>query len=202
MRKKPDLKQWIDEKKNDNKCLNKQFTMDEQFEESCKYFSNMLALKKYEFEPYTLEYFKKYIKIVRKKVLILLDIIEKIGNKEVSAIGNIMEDLDIVLDKKGNILKEDIERLIKPTIANINILNDKLNKANDLSTYLTFKISRQSIYRNDFSENELYPLPSLQDKHYLGFNREEYVPLSKGHQKQLDYLQTKSRRKLAKLLMK
>ena len=121
----PKLKQWLDERDNKKECLNKQLTMDEQFEENNQYFSNMFALNKYKFDPYTLEYFNKYISIVRKKILILLDIIEKIGNKNTSSIKDIILDLDIELDAKGNILKEDIDRLIKPTVVNIHILQEK-----------------------------------------------------------------------------
>lgn len=198
----PKLKQWLDERDNKKEYLNKQLTMDEQFEENNQYFSNMFALNKYKFEPYTLEYFNKYISIVRKKILILLDIIEKIGNKNTSSIADIILDLDIVLDVNGNILIEDIDRLIKPTVVNIHILQEQLSKANDLSTYLTFKMSKLSVYRNGFSESELYPSTSLQDKGSFSFHPDEYVSLSIRQQEYCNQLLVKSRRKCTKLIFK
>ncbi len=48
-----------------------------------------------------------------------------------------LESIDIELDEFGNIKKEDIIRLLTPTIYNINEFKKKIKDANDLSTYLT-----------------------------------------------------------------
>ncbi len=154
-----------------------------------------LKAQQYCFEPYTLEYFKRYTNIIRNKVLLLLNIIEKIGNRDSQSIQDLMKELDIQLDENGNILKDDIIRLITPTIYNINELNKKVNKANKLSTYLTFKISKDSLYRDDWSEGEIYPTESLQTKgSYYGYI-EGNVPFTDNQIAELKGEQAKSMKK-------
>ena len=120
---------------------------------SSQYIYDILSAKRYQFEPYSLEYFKRYSDIVRNKALLLLNIIEKIGNNDGTSIQDLLSEFDIQLAENGDILKEDIIRLIIPTVYNINALNEKVTKANDLSTYLTFKLSKDYLYRKDLSEN-------------------------------------------------
>lgn len=121
-----------------------------------------LSARRYCFEPYTLEYFNKYSAIIRNKALLLLSIIEKIGNKEHTTILDLLSEFDIQLDQNGNISKEDIIRLITPTIHNINELNEMVHTANDLSTYLTFSISKHSLYKDGINEVDIYPTNSIQ----------------------------------------
>lgn len=150
----------------------------EEIEESSQAFVDDIAMHRYHFEPYTLKYFNKYIEILKNKLLTLLDIIEKIGNRNVSSIQDIMNELDIILDENGNISKEDIIRLITPTIYNFEKLNKKVEEANELSTYLTFKMSKHSLMRDGWNVGEVYPQKSLQDHSLYGFNGNENVPLS------------------------
>ena len=102
--------------------------------------------------------------LIRKKALLLLNIIEKIGNRDCRSIQNLLLDLDIKLDEKGNILKEDIIRLITPTVYNINELKEKVTQANNLSTYLFFKRSKEYLYKAGCSEEEIYPTEAIQIK--------------------------------------
>lgn len=127
-------------------------------ENSSQEFADDISAARYCFKPYTLEYFNRYISIVRNKVNILLSLIEKIGNKDIQPIQELLTKLDIVLDENGNILKSDIIRLITPTVYNINNLDEKITRANDLSTYLTFKMSKHY----GFSEGGAYPNQSIQ----------------------------------------
>lgn len=175
---------------------------DETFENYEKNFSDYWSKRRYDFEPYTLKYFEKYTNIIRNKTLVLLNIIEKIGNRDSISIQDFIIDLDIQLDKNGNISKEDIVRLITPTIYNINLLNEKIDQANDLSTYLTFKISEYSLFREGFSENEIYPNQSLQVKNlcydYLPGN----VTLSNNQRNELRKQQQRSMKEIATLMFK
>ena len=119
---------------------------------------------KYNYEPYTLKYFKTYTDILREKVASLLYVIENLDKKEIDLIKETLIDLDINLDENNNISKSDIVRLLKPTIFNINTLKANVRKANDVKTYLDFSISLDSIYRDGFTEPEIYPNKSLQIK--------------------------------------
>ena len=124
-------------------------------------FSNIIRSNRYQFIQCKLECFNKYTTIVRNKALQLLNIIEQIGNRQSITIKDTLLELDIQLDENGNIKREDIIRLIKPTIHNIKELVKKTNKANDPSTYLTFKMSNYFLYRDGCFEEDLYPDMSI-----------------------------------------
>lgn len=174
---------------------------DEEIKESSQHFGDELTAARYGFDPYTLDYFHKYSNIVRNKAKKILDIIEKIVNKDYSTIVDLLIQLDIKLDENGNITKEDIIRLIPPFIHNYNSLVEKVNNANNLETYLTFKLSKHSVYRNGCSEGELYPTSSIQTKSlyydYLPGN----ISLSTNQKETLEKEQRKSMKKLAKTLL-
>ncbi len=167
---------------------------------SSQYIYDILSAKRYQFEPYSLEYFKRYSDIVRNKALLLLNIIEKIGNNDGTSIQDLLSEFDIQLAENGDILKEDIIRLIIPTVYNINALNEKVTKANDLSTYLTFKLSKDYLYRKDLSENAIYPMKALQIKNLSYDSIRGNVPLSKSQKVELEKLQQKSKKTLEKKL--
>ncbi len=150
----------------------------EDIEARTKEFCDELSARRYYSEPYSLEYFITHSNIVRNKILLLLSVIEKIGNKDTKSIQDLLTDLDIQLDANGNILEEDIIRLIAPTIYNIGKLNEKVAKANDLSTYLTFKMSKDDLYKDGWLEGEIYPSTSLQMKDLYYCHMKDYVPLS------------------------
>ena len=176
---------WTDE---DNKAYTQEFV-------------DGLNAQRYYFEPYTLEYFKRYSNIVRKKALLLLSIIEKIGIRDGMSIQDLMAELDIQLDENGKVLREDIIRLITPTVYNITELNDKVTKANDLSTYLTFKMSKHSLYREGLSESEIYPSESLQIKNLYYDYIKGNVPLSNNQKMEMREQESKNRKEIVKLLL-
>ena len=164
-------------------------------EDNAREFADDLAAERYCFVPYTLEYFNRYTDIVRNKINTLLNIISGLSNKEIEPIKEQIYELDINICEDGKISKDDIIRLIIPIIANINILDEKVEKANDLSTYLTFKMSKESLYRDGFSESEIYPMKSLQTQSRFNDCREENVKLSK-NQKKLLYKKEKENMKI------
>lgn len=156
---------------------------------------------RYYFEPYTLEYFNKYSNIVRNKVLLLLNVVEKIGNRDTMSIQDLITELDIQLDESGNISRDDIIRLIIPTVYNIGVLNEKVSKANDLSTYFTFKMSKHSLYKDGCTEEEIYPSSSLQIKNLYYDHIRGNVPLSSTQRTELEQEQRRSMKKIAKILI-
>lgn len=174
---------------------------EEEIEESTQHFGDKLTAARYGFDTYTLNYFNKYSGIVRNKAKKILDIIEKIANKDRSTIADLIIELDIQLDENGNILKEDIIRLIPPFVHNYNSLIEKVNIANNLETYLTFKLSKHSVYRNGCSEGELYPVASIQTKSlyydYLPGN----ISLSSNQKKVLREKEREAQKKFVKTLL-
>lgn len=174
---------------------------EQDIEDSSQEFIDDISVGRYCFEPYTLEYFNRYTAIVRNKANLLLNLIEKIGNKDGQTIQEVLTDLDIILDENGNILKSDIIRLITPTVYNINELNEKLSKANDLSTYLTFKMSKHSLYRYGLSEGEVYPSQSIQIKDLYYDYIQGNVRLSENQKTILREEQSRSSKKFVKMLL-
>ena len=170
---------------------------DEEIEESLQRFGDELTAARYGFDSFTLDYFHKYLNIVRNKAKKILDIIEKIVNKD-SSIIELLVELDIKLDENGNISKEDIIRLIPPFIHNYNELFEKINTANNLETYLTFKLSKHSLYRDGRSEGELYPTSSIQVKDLYRDYLPGNISLSTNQKNQL----REERRKSMKILVK
>lgn len=160
-----------------------------------------MSAGRYYFEPYTLKYFHIYSTIVRKKANTLLDIIEKIGNRESISINDLLLELDVNLDSNGNISKDDIIRLITPTVYNINELLEKITKANDLSTYLTFKMSKNTLYRDGWSESEVYPTESLQIKNLCYDHIKGNVPLSNNQRVELEEQQRIGMKKISKMML-
>ena len=95
-----------------------------------------LSAKNYPYNPNTLEYLKNYIAIIQYKVLSLFDIIEKLSLKKLSLINKKLISLDIKLNESKDINKEDIMRLIIPTVYNYQLYQEKISQINDLNTYL------------------------------------------------------------------
>lgn len=148
-------------------------------------FDDSLCAGRYSFSPYTLKYFNKYSSIVRNKAIVLLNMIEQLGKKDYEPIQSLMIELDIVLNQNGEISKEDIIRLLTPTIYNIALLKHKVEEANNLSTYLTFKMSKHSLLREGISEGEIYPSKALQIKSLFYSHIEGNVPLSNKQEQEL-----------------
>ena len=69
-------------------------------------------------------------------------------------------------------------RLIEPALYNINDLNNKVTEANDLSTYLNFKLSKHSLLRDGITEGKIYPTSSIQVNDLVYGYKKGNVPLS------------------------
>ena len=173
----------------------------EDIEESSRAFVDKLDAIRYSFEPYTLEYFNRYTDIVRNKAIIILNIIEKIANKDCDSIVDLMMKIYIQLNENGDITKEDIVRLISPFVYNFNMLNEKVNSANNLSTYLDFKISKHSVYKNGWSEGELYPTTTIQVNSLYYDRLPGNIALSDNQRKNLQEEESKSRKRFVKDLL-
>ena len=194
-REEPELKKRIDNRKKLQTSGEILFNEEqiEHIRNSKEEFTDNISASRYAFTPYSLEYFKKYVSIVKKKTLSLLNIIETISNKKSTSISDQLKDLDINLDNDGDILKEDIIRLILPTVFNLNELEEKVTNGNDVTTYLNFKISRELIYKSGISN--LYPSTSIQVKNIDGNYSQGNVPLSED---QKDILKGNMRKSMQK----
>ena len=145
-------------------------------------FVNELIAYKYKFEPYTLEYFKKYVSILKIKcsrLLKILDYLKKIKLMEISKDEwEVLVYLDIHVNEEGNVYYEDINRLSEAMVYNIIDLYEKVKKGNDPSTYLNFKISKEKLNRNAVFESEIYPRKEIQLKDTIMGSSKEFIALT------------------------
>lgn len=159
---------------------------EEDIQNASQQFVDDLAAVKYQYDPYTLEYFKKYIDILKEKSLSLFEIVNKIQNialgkindeDEINKIIRLLSEYDIKILENGNIYYRDLIRLLTPLVENVLELKEKVECANSLETYLSFKISKHSLYKDGFTEDDIYPKRALQVKAYE-FDTKGYIRLS------------------------
>ena len=159
---------------------------EEDIQNASQQFVDDLAAIKYQYDPYTLEYFKKYIDILKEKSLSLFEIVNKIQDialgkindeDEINKIISLLSEYDIKILENGNIYYQDLIRLLTPLVENVIELKEKVESANSLETYLSFKISKHSLYKDGFTEEDIYPKRSLQVKAYE-FDTKGYIRLS------------------------
>ncbi len=115
----------------------------------------------YQYEPYTLRYYKNYTRICKSKALLLLSIIENISNNNMTSIKPLLNDLDIVIID-GKITKDDIIRIVDAFIYNLYFLETKVEIANDLRIYSYFKISKELLFEKGIDKSKIYPTVLLQ----------------------------------------
>ena len=75
-----------------------------------------------------------------------------------------------------------------------------MSEANDLSTYLNFKMSKDSLYKDGLSEGEIYPSTSLQIKSSFYGHVKGNVPLSSTQRDELKQERGKSMKKILEML--
>ena len=146
-------------------------------------FVNELVTYKYKFEPYTLEYFKKYVAILRIKCLSLLKLLEYLDKRKSIEISKdewqFVLDFDIHINEEGNVYWEDINRLSEEIAYNIMNLYEQVKKGNDLSTYLNFKASKEKLYKDGIFESEIYSRKDIQLKDTIMESSKELLHLQK-----------------------
>lgn len=151
-------------------------------EEKAQDFLNELVAYKYRFEPYTLEYFKKYVSILKIKCLNLLKLLEYLDKRKSMEISKdewkVILGLDIHVNEEGNVYCEDINRLSEAMVYNIMDLYEKIKKGNDPSTYLDFKISKEKLYRDGVFESEIYPRKEIQINDILVNCSKQFIALT------------------------
>ena len=136
--------------------------------------SDAIVAYNYSYDPYTLEYFTRFVVILKQKLNILIDLIEKICDGDILPIQGMLEEFDIVLDENGHISDTDIVRLIPPLINNFNLLIEKTKQANNLNTYLN-KITIESYFKGAIMP---YPSEALQIKNVYANNDPGNIRLS------------------------
>ncbi|MBR1376989.1 MAG: hypothetical protein IJ565_04165 [Bacilli bacterium] len=157
-------------------------------------FGYNLVISKYKYEPYTYQYFKKYIGILKEKNYIFFDLIDMLANlnigiplsdEKIKELKELLESLDITLTSDYRISKEDVVRIVDPFIYNLKTIIETTKKANSLETYLDFKINEDSIYKNGMTEEMVYPSTELQIKNIDIPLCKGYVPLTKKQEEEI-----------------
>lgn len=142
--------------------------------------------EEYKFDSKNVLYFKKYIYILKSKCINLIKIIDGIVDRKIPK--EKLGKLDIILNERGNILMSDILRITEPFVFNFNKLVNMVDRANNIDTYLDFKLSFDNVYKNNLFASELYPRDDLQNSYFEFEGEEGYIPYT---EKQKKYLRKK-----------
>lgn len=157
---------------------------------SIEKMGDMATASTYYFEPYSLQYFKTYVSILKQKCQELFNILHELENNKLSKpsdnYSQMILDLDFHVNKDGNLNITDADRLVNAIVYNVRDLYDKVSKGNNCETYLTFKLSEHELLKEGILDSEIYPRKEVQIKslHYA-YNK-EFIELSKNQKKQLE----------------
>ncbi len=151
---------------------------------------NLIFKRRYEFDPYSLKYFRKYTSILKEKCKTLFEILENLllikegqGSDES---WNWVSDLDFHINEFGDLYMEDVVRLADAIVYNVRTLYNKIHNGNNLETYLTFKESKHSMGKDGVFGSELYPRREIQIKNLNYVNRPEFIALSEKQKQELE----------------
>lgn len=180
----PDLKKRIESKVNRKSILD--LSEEELKNLSKEEFNDGLSALKYEFDPNALKYFKKYVDILKFKILKLLDLInfakmnklkqyENVGAKNIN---KILLHYGIKMNEDGDLYYQGFINLLKPLIYNVQKLNTVLELANNLDTYIFFYMCTNCLSERGFSGEEIYPTLELQIQDYSNDRMPGNIPLS------------------------
>jgi len=205
-----EIKKFLDKKRNENytgskvssknngsSILIQEDTTSEELEKAMK---DALDYQCSSFDPYVLEYFKKYVAILKVKCANLFKLLECLDKKNEMSDeeSEVLSSLDIHTDEKGNIYWKDVNRLCEAIIYNINDLYKKVQEGNNLNTYLDFKNSKEQLGRDGFfDEEEIYPSEEIQIKDVKRGNSPEFIALT---EKQKVELRKENLRNFSKFL--
>lgn len=141
----------------------------------------------YDYKEISLKYFQTYVDILKRRTLKILYLIEKIiCYKNVGVLKledmDMLNELDIKIDKKRNIYYHDMMRLLSALCENINDLFDMVIRSNDITSYLTDNLTITE--RKKIVEGNLFPSFELQIKD-LNVDDRGFIALSINQVKQL-----------------
>lgn len=193
-----EIKEFLDKSKNKKESDLKQ-KLEKQLEilkhscydekEVCKLVDCMTTTDKYSFEPYSLQYFKTYTFILKEKCQTLFSVLNDINrckSEKLSEEANQrLLDLDFHINSKGNIHFKDAERLADAIIYNVKDLKEKIKVGNNPKTYLTFKLSKHILMKNDVWESEIYPSRKIQIKDRYHARMKQFIALSETQEMQV-----------------
>ncbi len=188
----PVLKQKLEEEMKTSSIIT--FTSDEKenqrkIDASVRKMKDMTTASRYYFEPYSLQYFKTYVSILKEKCQTLLSVLDDINKCKAEKLSDEAEqrilDLDFHINSNGNIYFKDAERLADAIIYNVKDLCEKVQVGNDPETYLTFKESRHRLMKDGVWENEIYPSREIQKKDRYCAHMPQFIALSEEQQTQV-----------------
>ena len=182
----PELKARIEARKSSN-AAPVSISSKEYVEWNTEKFMDDLAAKKYAYNPAVLTYYKNYSAVCLLKAKAILVIIGNIYNKTTGKIQDTLDDLDIQLDAQGNILKDDIIRLVKPAIYNIEEFERTINNANNFNTYLEKKFTDDALIDGFIHCEE----KEIQKKNLDNDLYEDNIPLTKKQIKEINEAHSK-----------
>ena len=172
---------------------------DDELQKHIEKMKDMFTASKYYFEPYSLQYFKRYTTILKEKCRTLCSVLNDINRCKTEVLSEEAQqrfkDLDFHINSKRNIYFKDAERLADAIIYNVKDLREKVQTGNNPETYLTFKRSIHDLMRDDVWPCQIYPRKEIQIKDINYAHMSEFIKLSEAQQTQIqkEYLENMTR---------
>lgn len=119
------------------------------------------------YAAYTLNYYKKVVKIYKSRIAELLNIIynmnrakkgNDIAKRHLKEIG---KKYDLMINEYGHIYYKDLDRILNPLIYNVRKLRLILARANEIDNYYSHCIDLEALKASGFKEEKLYPADHL-----------------------------------------
>ena len=161
---------------------------DEDIKRESRRFGLSILRTRYQFEPYSLKYFKIYTSILKKIGKTLFSVLEDLGKCKSGELTKEAKQRFLDLDfhiSNGDIYITDAERLADAIIYNFKDLYEKIKQGNNPETYLSFKESKHSFMKDGIMEGELYPSEEIQTRDSHHSYQPQFIALSDVQKEQI-----------------
>ena len=143
----------------------------------------------YYYDPYSLNYFKKYILILKQKLIELCNLIDDLNQLEneeaYNRVKKKLHQLDMRINYKNELYYIDAIRIEEAFVYNFNDFYKKVVIANNLETYYKFKLTKAKVLKECVFESNLYPKKELQIKDLKYLHDKQFISLSAEQEKKL-----------------
>ncbi len=162
-------------------------------EENKEKGKDMVVVSGYCFEPYSLQYFKTYVSILKEKcksLFAILDNLEQISSEKMTEEQwQTILNLDFHINENGDIYFADAVSLLDAMVYAVRDLHDRVMQGNDPKTYITCKEPRHQLLKDDLTVSEIYPRKEVENiPHWM---KENFLIDKKG-ERQSDFVLRKS----------
>ena len=145
------------------------------------------------YEPYTLFYYRKMIKIYKYRIAQLIDIIEILilvnnGPAKDMVVNDMKEKskyYDLMINSNGEVYYKDLLRILEPLMYNFKKLKSMMERANVIDNYYSHQINTKAIEYAGWDLDNLYPTREIRVETLDQKADDGMIPLTEKQRKQM-----------------